>query len=124
MPNDYIISGLLPLRRPGGCPRILYPGHRPAPGFFHRYSARFRLRAGYVGFVYYGKPETAGPHVCISFNCASEAEVDREYQRICQLGYPTKAPPARHPTQPVYSFFLQDPNGYTVEFEKLEGLAL
>lgn len=84
----------------------------------------FGCAQGYVGFVYYGKPETAGPHVCISFNCASEAEVDREYQRICQLGYPTKAPPARHPTQPVYSFFLQDPNGYTVEFEKLEGLAL
>lgn len=83
----------------------------------------FGSDAGYVGFVHYDRPETAGPHLCISFNCPTEAEVDREYQRVCGLGL-SPAPPARHPSQPVYSFFLQDPNGYTVEFEKLNGLAL
>ena len=51
-------------------------------------------------------------------------ELDAEYQRICALGIQPQSAPAQHPSQPVYSFFLEDPNGYTVEFQKIDGFQL
>lgn len=84
----------------------------------------FRCPKGYVGFVDYGGGPIAGPRVCLSFNCPSEQAVDEEYRRLCAMGCTPQTAPARHPTQPVYSFFLQDPNGYLVEYEKLEGVTL
>jgi len=30
------------------------------------------------------------------------------------------APPQKHPRFPVYSFFLSDPNGYTLEYQKVD----
>lgn len=84
----------------------------------------FSSPKGHIGFVDYGDGAMAGPHVCISFNCPSEQAVEQSYQRILAAGGAPKGPPARHPKQPVYSFFLEDPNGYTVEFEKLCGIDL
>ena len=76
---------------------------------------------GYLGFVEYedGRPMASG--VCISFNCESREQVDAVYRRIkddpnCGV----KGAPQHHPRFPVYSFFFTDPNGYTLEFQKLD----
>lgn len=79
---------------------------------------------GYFGFVCYGDGEIPRKHLCLSLNCASRGEVDAEYRRILALGIHPSGEPSRHPSQPVYSFFLEDPNGYTVEFQKIDGIDL
>ena len=65
---------------------------------------------GYFGFCQYsdGRPLPNGPKgVCLSFNCRDEEDVDAHYREFTQRGLP------------VYSFFLTDPNGYNVEFQKI-----
>ncbi len=84
----------------------------------------FASPKGYIGFVDYKDGQIAKPHLCISFNCPTREAVDQEYQRLCAMGHTPKNPPSLHPSQPVYSFFLQDPNGYLVEYEKIEGITL
>lgn len=79
---------------------------------------------GNIGFVNYGDGILADGHVCISFNCESRKAVDCEYERIRNLGHSVRTTPAEHPRFPVYSFFLEDPNGYTVEFQKIDGVGL
>ena len=60
--------------------------------------------------------------VCLSFDCADRAEVDAVYARLQAAGLPTLGEgPCHHPRFPVYSFFLKDPNGYTLEFQKIDG---
>lgn len=82
-------------------------------------SARiFDTGYGYWGFCQYDDrtPQPAG--LCLSLNCESIEDVDAHFARLsphCQV----VAPPARHPKFPVYSFFIRDPNGYTVELQKL-----
>ena len=76
---------------------------------------------GYLGFVEYGDDRPMATGVCISFNCESREQVDEVYQRIkdnpaCGV----KGAPQHHPRFPVYSFFFSDPNGYTLEFQKLD----
>ena len=84
----------------------------------------FSAGKGNIGFVDYGDGLTASGHICISFNCESQEAVDAEYERIKKLGYPVRTAPAKHPKFPVYSFFLEDPNGYTVEFQKIDHVDL
>ncbi len=84
----------------------------------------FSSGKGCIGFVDYGDNILASGHICISFNCESREAVDAEYERIQKLGYPVRTAPAKHPRFPVYSFFLEDPNGYTVEFQKIDGADL
>lgn len=74
---------------------------------------------GYFGFVQYDDIKISPQGLCLSLNCPSFDEVDREYERVTALGGGVQGPPARHSTQPVYSFFLRDPDGYLVEFQKL-----
>ena len=74
---------------------------------------------GYIAFVQYddGRPMSSG--ACISFNMASEQQVDEVYNTLLErpvIGL--RGEPKRHPKFPVYSFFLSDPNGYTLEFQK------
>ena len=75
---------------------------------------------GYWGFCQYadGRPLPSGPQgVCLSLNLGSEDEVWQTYERLkdsCQV----YREPARHPHFPVFSFFLTDPDGYLVEFQK------
>ena len=76
----------------------------------------FASPKGHIGFVDYGDGILAEGHICISFNCESREDVDAEY--------PVRTAPAKHPSFPVYSFFLEDPNGYTVEFQKIDGLSI
>lgn len=75
---------------------------------------------GYIAFVQYddGRPMASG--VCISFNLASIEEVNATYNVLKSrpvIGL--ESVPARpHPRFPVFSFFLSDPNGYTLEIQK------
>lgn len=74
---------------------------------------------GYLAFVEYGDGRPMASGACISFNMASTADVDAVYARLLErpvIGL--KGAPAQHPRFPVYSFFLSDPNGYTLEFQK------
>lgn len=74
---------------------------------------------GYWGFVEYGdrQPNPAG--LCLSLNCEDPADVDRHYDQLVAKGVHPLAPPHKHPQFPVYSFFLKDPDGYLVEFQKI-----
>ena len=74
---------------------------------------------GYLAFVQYEPERPMASGACISFNMASVKEVNEIYEKL--LTRPViglKEPPAYHPKFPVYSFFLSDPNGYTLEFQK------
>ena len=74
---------------------------------------------GYLAFVQYEPERPMASGACISFNMPSIADVDAVYGKL--LTRPViglKAAPAQHPKFPVYSFFLSDPNGYTLEFQK------
>ncbi len=75
---------------------------------------------GYWGFCQYddGRKPLSGPQgACLSLNLASEEDVLKAYERYkgsCQV----YREPVRHPKFPVFSFFLLDPDGYLVEFQK------
>ena len=84
----------------------------------------FSSPKGNLGFVDYGDDVKAQGHICISMNCGSREEVDAEYERVTAMGVVAKTSPLKHPKFPVYSFFLEDPNGYTVEFQKIDGISL
>ena len=71
---------------------------------------------GYLGFVEAADFELPA-YSCISFNCTDCAEVDRLYEKF--KGMKGITAPRRHPQFAVYSFFIQDPDGYTVEFQKI-----
>lgn len=74
---------------------------------------------GYIGFVEYDPPRPPASGACISFNLNSEEAVDAMYKKLKVLPViGLKEPPQKHPDFPVYSFFLSDPNGYLVEFQK------
>lgn len=76
---------------------------------------------GYIGFVEYDDGRPMATNICISFNCPTRADVDEAYAEIC--GKPechVSSAPAHHAKFPVYSFFFSDPNGYTLEFQKLD----
>ncbi len=76
---------------------------------------------GYLGFVAYGDGRPNGTGACISFNCSSQAEVDREYERLmARIPDRIKGPPQKQGGFPVYSFFFEDPNGYQLEFQKIQ----
>ncbi len=77
---------------------------------------------GYWGFCEYedGRAPLAGPQgVCLSVNLESEQAVRDTFARLKDRCRVLKVP-ARHPNFPVYSFFLEDPDGYLVEFQKTE----
>ena len=77
---------------------------------------------GCLGFVAYGDGRPLAQGACLSFDCADRAAVDAAYARLQAAGVETLGtPPAHHPRFPVYSFFLRDPNGYTLEFQKVDG---
>ena len=73
---------------------------------------------GYLGFCQYAHGGLAS-HVCISFNCKDTEEVDKMYALFGQEPAYQCTVPQRHPDFAVYSFFMKDPNGYTVEFQKI-----
>lgn len=79
------------------------------------------LGSGYLGFVEYEPEREMARGACISFNLGSVQEVDEMYEKLRSLPViGLKGAPQRHPVFPVYSFFLSDPNGYTLEFQKTQ----
>jgi len=87
-------------------------------------SRMFSTVKGHFGFVEYPDKKPATGRLCLSLNCVSEAGVDVEYNRIVSLGAKPQDKPKAHETYPVYSFFIEDPNGYLVEFQKINGVEL
>ena len=87
-------------------------------------SRIFSAVKGHFGFVEYPDKKAATGRLCLSLNCASERDVDVEYNKIISLGAKPMDRPKKHETHPVYSFFIEDPNGYLVEFQKIEGTVL
>jgi len=82
----------------------------------------FSAKKGYFGFMEYPDKQVASGRLCLSLNCQSEEYVDMHYDRIISLGAELLGKPKKHATEPVYSFFIKDPNGYLVEFQKIEGM--
>ena len=75
---------------------------------------------GYWGFCQYadGRSPLSGPKgVCLSLNLESKDAVLKMYEKLKDT-CPVFRAPLDHPDFPVYSFFLQDPDGYLVEFQK------
>lgn len=75
---------------------------------------------GYWGFCRYadGRAPLSGPGgVCLSVNLESEEAVSAAFEKIRGL-CPVYREPAWHPRFPVFSFFVLDPDGYLVEFQK------
>ncbi len=82
-------------------------------------SVWYDCGAGYIGFVDYGPERAMAQGACISFNLESTGAVDVMYKKLKKLPViGLKNAPQTHPKFPVYSFFLSDPNGYTLEFQK------
>lgn len=73
---------------------------------------------GYLGFCEYDDHVLA-TKTCISFNLENEKAVDDTYLKMKGLGMSGLTKPQKHPKFEVYSFFMKDPNGYTVEFQKI-----
>ncbi len=73
---------------------------------------------GYLGFVQSDSGKLADP-VCISFNLKDEETVRMQYKKALEAGWKIQKVPQKHAQFPVYSFFIEDPNGYTVEFQKI-----
>ncbi|MFI3283578.1 MAG: VOC family protein [Erysipelotrichaceae bacterium] len=73
---------------------------------------------GYIGFCQYDDP-TLATKTCISFNLNNKEEVDLMHQKMQSCNVEITSPPSQHPKFNVYSFFMKDPNGYTVEFQKI-----
>ena len=88
----------------------------------------FSAVKGHFGFVEYADKTAAVGRLCLSLNCASETDVDAEYERLVSIeAYadgrrPSLHAPRKHEHFPVYSFFIKDPNGYFVEFQKIRGV--
>ena len=75
---------------------------------------------GYWGFCEYtdGRALLSGSQgVCLSVNLKDEDAVRVAYEHLKDQCEIYKAP-AKHPVFPVYSFFLLDPDGYLVEYQK------
>lgn len=75
---------------------------------------------GYWGFCAYGDGRPAlggGNGVCLSLNCKDREEVEARWRKAVALGAQAVSPPAEHTRFPVYSCFVEDPDGYRVEFQ-------
>ena len=79
----------------------------------------FSCGEGYFGFCQYNDNREFPLGVCLSMNLESTEAVDNEYIRLKELGINIKSKPQKHPNVPVYSFFFEDINGYTLEFQKI-----
>ncbi|MBQ7890743.1 MAG: VOC family protein [Erysipelotrichaceae bacterium] len=74
----------------------------------------FDSKEGMVGFVE-SKEHMIPKYSCISLVVQTKEEVDKRYRELQEYALDK---PKVHPTAPVYSFFLMDPNGYKVEFQQ------
>lgn len=74
---------------------------------------------GYIGFAQYDDKPLASS-VILSFNCADELAVDKLYKKFYDMeDIHILSYPEHHGGFEVYSFFIEDPNGYQLEFQKI-----
>ena len=73
---------------------------------------------GYLGFCEYDDHILA-TKTCISFNLSSKEEVDHYYHLMKEKQVKILSEPSLHDKYQVYSFFIEDVNGYKVEFQKI-----
>ncbi len=76
---------------------------------------------GYWGFCQYadGRKPLSGPQgVCLSLNLPDNDAVLAKYEELKDRCTVIREP-RKHPDFPVYSFFIADPDGYMVEFQKI-----
>lgn len=73
---------------------------------------------GYWGFCQYGDRNII-TGACLSLNCEDEKDVDKHFKMVVDKGVEVIAEPKLHERFPVYSCFIKDPNGYTIEFQKI-----
>ena len=76
---------------------------------------------GYFGFCQYAdqrKPLSGEKGVCLSLNLKDNEAVLTKYEELKDKAEVYKRP-AMHPSFPVYSFFLFDPDHYLVELQKI-----
>ena len=73
---------------------------------------------GYIGFCEY-EDYILCNKTCISFNVPTKEDVFRYYEKYKQKQMPGLTEPKKHPKYDVYSFFMKDINGYTLEIQKL-----
>ena len=77
---------------------------------------------GYWGFCQYSdkrEPLSGPAGVCLSLNLQTNEAVIEKYEQLkdCCSVY---KPPLQHPDFPVFSFFILDPDGYLVEYQKVK----
>lgn len=73
---------------------------------------------GYLGFCEY-EDHILATKTCISFNLPTTKDVDVKYQEMKAQNIVGLTAPKKHPKFDVYSFFMKDPNDYTIEFQKI-----
>lgn len=78
----------------------------------------FDCHYGYLGFCQYDHGILA-TETCISFNLCTQKEVDDYYEKFKNMGIQGMTVPKKHDQFEVYSFFMKDPNGYKIEFQKI-----
>lgn len=71
----------------------------------------------YLGFCEHIEPISAGRRVVLTL---VSDDVDAWYAYLEQKGLPLADPPKANPEFQIYHFFLEDPNGYTVEIQKFD----
>lgn len=85
----------------------------------------FEAGNAYWGFCQYNdgrRPLSGAQGVCLSINLESKQAVLNTYEKLKTMCSVYKEP-AQHPQFPVFSFFLQDPDGYLIEFQKTEEIS-
>ena len=73
---------------------------------------------GYIGFCEY-EDRILCNKTCISFNVPTKEDVFKYYEKYKEKQMPGLTEPKKHPKYEVYSFFMKDINGYTLEIQKL-----
>lgn len=68
-----------------------------------------------IGFCEHLKPTIKEKNPIITFLCES---VDKKYNELKEKGVYIKAEPKVNKKFNIYHFFIKDPNGYTLEFQK------
>ena len=71
---------------------------------------------GYLGFcTHLDPPSTEGIILTLVID-----DVDGWYQRLIEKGVTIKAPPVYNPKYQIYHFFITDPNGFNLEFQRFD----
>jgi hypothetical protein len=79
-------------------------------------TCRIYHKDGFM-FAFCEHPGSPPDNHMLTFFYPEHAAVDREYQRLSKLAI---APPQYNQRYDVYHFFIKDPDGRVVEFQKFE----